>query len=196
MVIRNSDECVWAFRSDVQPDVVDEVERLLGEEPRPTGLHQAPIHAAKYREWIDGPVRSGPAFTFPASLVPSPEVALVDDEALLQRHFSGWRQGEIDGGRFPVLAIRENGHPISICFSARSSDLAAEAGVETAPHWRGRGLGAMVTAAWAVAILASGRTPLYSTEWSNTASLALARNLRLRSFAQDWSIVDPDDPGF
>jgi hypothetical protein len=45
-----------------------------------------------------------------------------------------------------------------------------------------------VTAAWAAAIRASGRIPLYSTSWSNTGSLAVARKLGLSVYASDWSV--------
>jgi len=53
------------------------------------------------------------------------------------------------------------------CFCARRSDAAAEAGLETAEAFRGRGFGPRVTAAWAWAIRATGRIPLYSTAWTN-----------------------------
>jgi len=78
-------------------------------------------------------------------------------------------------GRAPMLALVEDGYVVSVCFCARRSAEAAEAGLETAEHFRGRGLGPRVTAAWALAIRASGRLPLYSTSWSNEPSLAVAR---------------------
>jgi hypothetical protein len=36
---------------------------------------------------------------------------------------------------------------------------------------------------------ASGRIPLYSTSWTNTASLAVARKLGLVAYANTWSIA-------
>jgi hypothetical protein len=69
----------------------------------------------------------GPAFEFPKTLVQSPDVVVVEDEQLLKRNFSGWVPGEIEAGRAPVMAIVEDGYPVSICFCARSSDTAAEA---------------------------------------------------------------------
>jgi len=36
---------------------------------------------------------------------------------------------------------------------------------------------------------ASGRSPLYSTSWTNTASLAVADKLGLVAYASDWSIA-------
>src|SRR5689334_22010530 len=106
----------------------------------------------------------------------------VHDEAELSRHFSGWIAGEIRAGRGPVVAVRERGeegHPVSICFCARRSSTAAEAGVETAARFRGRGYAQRAVTAWAGRIKAEGLTPLYSTDWSNHASLAVARKLNL-----------------
>lgn len=92
--------------------------------------------------------------------------------------------------RSPVMALVEDGHPVSICFSARRSDAAAEACVETAEAVRGRGPGPRVTAAWALAIRASGRVPLYGTSRSNRASLAFARKLDLIPCASNGSLSD------
>ena len=89
-----------------------------------------------------------------------------------------------------MLAIFENDDPVSICFCARRSDIAAEAGLETAESYRGRGYGPRVTAAWAAAVRNAGLTPLYSTSWMNHASLAVARKLSLVAYASSWSISE------
>jgi hypothetical protein len=36
----------------------------------------------------------------------------------------------------------------------------------------------------------SGRIPLYSTSWTNHASLAVARKLKLMPYASSWSLLD------
>ena len=113
----------------------------------------------------------------------------IDELSLLERHFRGWTADEIPE-RSPIMAIMKDGAAISVCFCARRSATAAEAGVETAERFRGRGLGARVTAAWARAIEATGRVPIYSTSWTNSASLALARKLSLDLCASDWSLWD------
>jgi hypothetical protein len=89
-----------------------------------------------------------------------------------------------------VVAVVEDGYPVSICFSARKSGVAAEAGLETAEAFRGRGFGPRVAAAWALSIRAAGRVPLYSTSWANDASLAVARKLGLLAYASHWSLSD------
>ena len=82
------------------------------------------------------------------------------------------------------------GYPVSICFCARRSGEAAEAGLDTAEGYRGRGYGPRVTALWATAIRRSGLVPLYSTSWSNQASLAVARKLGLVAYASSSGLSD------
>jgi hypothetical protein len=186
-------------RVDVSDALADELGRLAREEPPLAAprsdlgldeLRAPPLHAARYATLVGGRVRSGPAFTFPPALAAPAGVLLVDDEQLLMPRFPGWVKGEIAAGRAPVMAIAEDGAPVSVCFSARSSPLAAAAGVHTAADHRGRGLAARATAAWALAVRAQGRTPLYGTDWTNTSSLAVARKLGLTPFAAHFSLFD------
>ena len=108
---------------------------------------------------------------------------------MLECHFHGWSADEIPE-REPIMAVMEGGYPVSVCFCARLSEEAAEAGVETASAYRGRGFAPRVTAAWAAAIRASGRVPLYSTGWTNTQSRAVARKLGLVLRAVTWGVGD------
>jgi RimJ/RimL family protein N-acetyltransferase len=167
-----------------------ELNRFAREEPPLSHLRDPPLHGEQYTSLIGHHVQSGPAFTFPQAIPQPLSAVLIEDEQLLERHFRGWVVGEIAAGRVPVMAIVENGYPVSVCFSARWSDVAAEAGVETARAFQGRGLAPRVTAAWALAVRASGRIPLYSTDWSNAASLAVARKLGLEAYAANWSVLD------
>lgn len=197
-LVRSATSCAWAVRADVPQDVAGELDGLAREEPPASDLRHAPVHADRYASLVAsghqaGPrIRhsSGPAFTFPASVAPPADIVVVEDERLLEHNFRGWVPGEIAAGRSPVLAVVEDGHPVSVCFCARRSDVAAEAGVDTAEAYRGRGFGSRVVAAWALALRASGRLPLYSTEWGNHTSLAVARKLGLVAYASDWSLSD------
>ncbi len=188
ILIRSATRCVWALRADVGDEAAAAVSPLAAAEAPTADPMAEPTHARAYAALLGGTVEAGPAFWFPAALAAPADVAAVDDERLLARHFRGWVPGEIAAGRSPVLAILDGGAPVSVCFCARRSAAAAEAGVETAGGFRGRGLAPRVTAAWAAAVRASGRTPLYSTSWQNRASLAVARKLGLRRFASDWSV--------
>jgi len=197
---RSATRCAWAVRAGLPSDLTAEIDRLAREEPPTSALRDAPVHADRYLSLVGGQVGSGhgaavkarqsdgPAFTFPQALVRPTEIVVVEDERLLERNFRGWLPGEIAAGRSPVLSIVEDGYPVSVCFCARRSDTAAEAGVETAEAFRGRGFGPRVTTAWAMATRATGRVPLYSTAWTNDASLSVARKLGLIAYASTWSL--------
>jgi GNAT acetyltransferase-like protein len=187
-MVRSTSGCAWAMRTDLPAALAREVAALAREEPPLRDLRDPPVHEARYIELLGGRVSAGPAFTFPEPLRAPAEVVRVQREAQLEHHFHGWEAGEIADGRGPVVAIFDEGHPVSICFCARRSDVAAEAGLETAEPFRRRGFGARVTLAWAAAIRASGLTPLYSTSWINAPSLAVARKLGLVAYASDWRI--------
>ena len=187
---RSSSDCAWALRSDVPEDLAAEVDRLAQDEPPANDFRVAPIHAEEYLSLLGGQVDWGPTFLFPAETENQHEgVTPIDDLSLLQRNFSGWTAAEIPQ-RLPIMAVLQGEHAVSVCFSARRSPVAAEAGLETAAAFRGRGLGPQVTAAWADAIRSLGLIPLYSTSWSNSASLSVARKLRLIEATSDWSLVD------
>ncbi|MCH8920129.1 MAG: GNAT family N-acetyltransferase [Chloroflexi bacterium] len=185
--VRDARTCAWAVHADVLGDIAAEVEALARDEMPSGNLREPPTHAERYASLLDGRVASGPAFSFPDTLPDPGEVVLVDDLRLLERNFRGWVAEEMPGCS-PIVAILEDGHAVSVCFSARRSEIAAEAGLETTQTFRGRGLGPRVTAAWALAIRDSSRIPLYSTSWDNDASLAVARKLRLHAYASIWRI--------
>ena len=182
-LIRGTEGCAWAVRADVPQDIADDLDGLASEEPPISDFRDAPVHAERYMSLVKGEVYSGPAFTFPEAIVRPSGTVFIDDLQSLEHHFTGWKAGEIPGAS-PIVAVVDEGYAVSVCFCARRSDAAAEAGLETGVAFRGRGLGPRVTAAWALAIRASGRGPLYSTSWSNHASLAVARKLGLISICE------------
>ena len=87
-----------------------------------------------------------------------------------------------------MAALVEDGAAVSLGFSARLTTRVAEAGVNTVEAYRGRGYAPTVVTAWAHAIRATGRIPLYSTSWDNRASRAVARKLGLVQYAADLSV--------
>lgn len=187
-IIRSSTQCAWALHKDVPEELAEQIAVLARQEPPADDLRAAPLHAVEYLSLTGGrPGFAGPAFLFPETFASPAGVVPLDDERWLQRHFRGWQLGEISAGRAPVLAVVEDGFPVSICFCARRSDIAAAAGLETAAAFRGRGFGPLVTSAWAMAVRASGRVPLYSAAWNNEPSLAVARKLGLTAHASFWS---------
>ena len=186
-LIRGMTRCAWAIHADVAEQVAGQLCALAREEPPIADFRDDPVHARRYVSLVGGRVDSGPAFTFPDVLPASADIVAVRELAQLEEHFQGWRANELPECS-PILAIVEEGYAVSVCFCARRSPTAAEAGVATARGFRRRGLAARVTAASAQAIRASGRVPIYSTSWSNESSLAVARKLGLEACASDWSL--------
>ena len=78
---------------------------------------------------------------------------------------------------------------MAVCCSSRVTGRAAEAGVNTLEGYRGRGYAPAAVAAWAAAVRASGRLPLYSTSWDNVASQGVARKLGLVLYGADLSFA-------
>lgn len=185
-LILGTSSCAWAVRADLPQELADELDRLARAEPPAADLWADPVHAERYRALAGGELYAGPAFTFPEKIAPTPTVA-VDQLRMLARNFPGWTAAEIKG-RSPAVAVIEDGNAVSLCFCARRSGVAAEAGLETAKAFRGRGFGSQVASAWALAVRASGRVPLYSTSWLNGASLSVARKLSLVAYATTWSL--------
>lgn len=189
VLVRDATSRVWAVGTHVLPEVAETLDALASEEGPSADPTLPPLHEARYRELLGDQVSFGPSFVFPEALAePAQAIEVIDDEHALMHHFRGWVPGEIADGRAPVMAIVVDGKPVSVCFCARISPVAAEAGVETAAPFRGRGYAGSVTAAWARAIRTSGRTPGYSTSWTKHASLAVARKLGLIAHASSWSI--------
>jgi len=186
-LIRGLTTCAWAVHVDVPNDLARQIELLAREEHPLDDFREAPVHEQEYLSLLGGGVESGPAFTFPNLPRAAPEVMAVENAEQLARYFRGWSTDEFPE-RAPIFGVFQGDDAVSVCFCARRSAQAAEAGVETAERFRGSGLGPQVTAAWARAIRASGLLPLYSTSWKNKASLAVARKLGLTIRATDWNL--------
>lgn len=186
-LIRGRSERVWAVGAGVDPEIAKELDRLAALEPPLDDWRDPPRFANRYRDILGGELVSGPALEFPEQIVAPSHVTLIDDATRLERHFPAWTAEEMPG-RTPMAVILVDGQAVSLCGCARRTDEAAEASLEAAEQFRGRGLAQQVTAGWAVAVRASGRMPLYSTSWENTASLAVACKLGLSIDAASWSI--------
>ena len=192
---------LWRFRDDLPSDAIRQLARYAAKE-RPLDSEHTPPERIEpirrvlretceiAREW------SGPAYRFPDVIPEALDVSRVvavrpGNAAVLAR----WFEGEIAqlALRQPCFAWVEEGHAVSLCHSARprsvsgeSDCLASEAGVETAISHRGLGHAPAVVFAWAGAVRSQGGLPLYSTSWSNRASLSVARNLDLILYGEDF----------
>jgi hypothetical protein len=176
------------------------LERLAADEPVVrVEVRRAPTHLDAFLAALalqtardTAAIDSGPAYRFPDELPPvgvAVTPVLRSDLPLLRnlpwdldetaRTFESYE---------PLVAVIEQGHAVALCHSARLTDRAAEAGVETLAAYRGRGHATAVVAGWAVEVRATGRIPLYSTSWQNLASQAVARKLALVQYGTTLSL--------
>jgi hypothetical protein len=192
---RTTEGAVWAFRHDLPDDLVAALERLCVAEPPAESLERLEdppryraairsllgVHAEEYR---------GPAFTFPEIIAELPGAIELDIEnaGVLQQHFDWPGLVEALRGGEPVAAVIVDGVAMTACWCSRLGHTAAEAGIETAAAYRGRGYAAAAAACWARAVRATGRQPLYSTSWGNRGSRGVAKRLGLRIYGEDWSV--------
>lgn len=186
---------VWYFRHDLRPELVDQLNGLCREEPIASDFSSPPRSADKIRAAIEaqGPTieERGPSYLVPDHVRPRNETVEITraNGHLLEAEFT-WMRRRIsnDDDIGPVTAAVENGDAVSICYCARLAPLAAEAGVQTPEHLRGRGYAPAAVAAWAVACRGRGVLPLYSTSWENTASRRIASKLGLLQYGEDRSL--------
>ena len=183
---------LWRFRHDLAESSIVELGAVLSAEPVVADLSQPPRCLVELEATLarDAPLTetwSGPAWRLPDEIpisqhgvIPvTPENQDLGRPVLLADDLP-WRQ--------PCMAIIADGRLASLCFSARNTAIAAEAGVDTLQEFRGRGYAPAVVAAWARAVRQEGRIPLYSTSWDNLASRSVARKLNLVLYGTDHSI--------
>ncbi|MEM7799843.1 MAG: GNAT family N-acetyltransferase [Chloroflexota bacterium] len=89
----------------------------------------------------------------------------------------------------PLIATIVDDVAVSICYCSRLSVSAAEAGVETAEGFRGRGFAGQAVAYWAESVRRRGLIPLYSTSWENKASQRVAHKLDMVQYGENWHIT-------
>lgn len=191
---RTAEGNLWRFRYDLPPELMHVLDGLLAAEPIAADLRQPLGCAERLREALaaHAPIAAtyaGPAWWCPKGIaspraIPTTRLA---DAATARRTFP-WLAEEL-ADRQPCVAVLEVGEVVGICFSARLSPVAAEAGVATLEAYRRRGYAAATVAAWARAVRAIGRMPLYSTSWDNDASQGVAKSLGLVLYGADLSFV-------
>jgi RimJ/RimL family protein N-acetyltransferase len=189
---RTTEGNLWRFRHDLPDDVVRELERLCRQEPvaqHSDDLRKPPLHLVDYQHVLaaHSPNQgsySGPEYHFPnpiafEGIAAARRLTMINAQRL-QPHFS-WLIDEMQNLP-PVFGVEQDGIIVSVCFSSRTTPAADEAGVNTVHAYRGQGYAPACVAAWAGAIRALGRTPLYGTTWDNAASQGVARRLGLIPF--------------
>jgi RimJ/RimL family protein N-acetyltransferase len=174
---------LWRTRSDLPDDLSAALARRAADEPVATDLSQPARYEAEYIRLLQqhGAVNSiyaGPAYYLPELAPPtSPDTVTIAaaNAALLEAHYPYVRSRYTELA--PVVVCIADGAAVAVCFSARITGQVAEVGVHTVEPYRGRGYAVETVRGWAAGTRAMGRLPLYSTEWANRASLAVARKL-------------------
>lgn len=187
---------VWYFRNDLPDDLTSEIGFLCRAEPVASNFARPPSVTAAIRAKLNEhrPIfreERGPAYLIPESVRAPKESFLIakGNAYLLQAEFPWMLRrilDDVDVG--PITAVVSRGDAVSICYCARLSTSAAEAGVRTVEASQGRGYATAAVARWAVAIRERGLLPLYSTTWDNIASQRVARKLGMLLYGEDWSI--------
>lgn len=187
---------IWRFRHDLPNALVRDLEPLCRTEPTTLNLAGQPENAGAIRASLHAhaPVTQevrGPAYWIPDGVQASAEVVLISEAnaQLLEAHFP-WKLTSRSGLETgPLAAAVAQGSAVSICYCARLTSRAAEAGVVTAEAFRGQGYASAAVAGWASAVRQLRLIPLYSTWWENLASQGVARKLGMVRYGEDWSIT-------
>jgi RimJ/RimL family protein N-acetyltransferase len=191
---RTAEGSEWRFRDDLDDAICRDIEAACRREPLGDEYLGAPYGLPIFEEMLarDAPIQrteAGPAYRFPLEL-PTPANTVVVSSAnadVLRPHLEPWLP-DVAQQRLLVAYVRD-GHAVSVCGSVRDHPRAHEAGVDTAPEFRGHGYAVHAVAAWAEAVRQLGRIPLYSTSWQNVASQAVARKLGLVRYGTDLHIT-------
>ena len=185
---------ICKFRYDLPDNIVTQLKEVAATESMLMNSQKIPrnhrqfknilqSHAPIERVWI------GPAYRFREQITPPTNVVRLSraSAGLLKGDFTEM-VSELNSSQ-PYLVVIEDSQAVSICRSVRSSSRAHEAGVDTLVGYRRRGYATSVVAAWATAVRALNRIPLYSTSWDNVASQRVARRLGLVQYGVDYHVT-------
>lgn len=184
---RTREGSITRYHCNVGDKTISKIEKLIREPSNHIEIAKI-INVLNEERTVEN-IWMGPAFMLPNNLhKPTRTIQITEkNKELLRENFPDlieqmeWRQ--------PYFAIVQNEKVVSICCSARSTPVAAEASVETLEEFQGNGYGTDVVTAWAISIQEEKRIPLYSTSWDNYASQAVARKLKLINYGMNLHIT-------
>jgi RimJ/RimL family protein N-acetyltransferase len=167
--------------SERWPPVIQDLRQRLSSAVGSVEVASGPSYVCEY----------APAVPSLAGLIRSDD-ATADFSHLTPPQDANWEPWEwellLNGKLGPWAAMVASREVVSLCFCARLTNSAVEAGLRTEADHRRRGYGAAVTAAWAAQVLATGRVAFYSTSADNLASQAVAARLGLRPIGWRWQL--------
>ena len=185
---------VWRCGSSVPAGLAACLDEALRAEPPATNLEAAPQCLTELTELLESQapvtdVSSGPAWLVPASTTIPVGIAVTSALSPDQVRDADQLFASDLAPTQPYAAVVVDGQVASLCSCSRITPDVAEAGLVTVEAYRGHGYAVSVTAAWAAAVRATGRLPLYSTSWSNHSSRRVAAKLNLRLYGADFSMT-------
>ncbi|HUR00992.1 MAG TPA: GNAT family N-acetyltransferase, partial [Nonomuraea sp.] len=200
----NADGCVVLAGGAVPAGTAHRIEEAVASDPGAADGSTAPAAVLAARRHLEDvfpavEVRHGPSYVIPPGVTVPDTAGLVrstDESAaavVADANPGGWDTQEwaqlVAGELGPWAMVVVDSEVVSICHTPRPVSVhGAEAGTWTAPAFRGRGLAAAATAAWA-ALLAPRQVPLfYSTSHENLSSQGVAQRLGLRPIGTLWNV--------
>ncbi|HEX2561700.1 GNAT family N-acetyltransferase [Phenylobacterium sp.] len=199
----SADGNLLRLRDDVDPGAAREIERLVADEPPLAAPEAQPCFLPRYRELLDGAEpQFGLSFELPHGLAPAAEAEFVYSgapagEALMARfqaegmppQLAANGFGDVDEFWAPWCLAQIEGEAAAIAFAARLGPKGAALGLVTFPQFRGRGLGAAVTAAWTRHPELSTRRLFYGCSRENLSSRRVVERLGLRFIGPTLRLV-------
>lgn len=183
----------WRLHAGLPTDVGAELDALCAAEPVLTDPRDEPFHRAGFLSVLEqfravDRVIAGPAYLAVERrpLDGGVELVTATNARLLEELLVDWM---LDVPHVqPCYAAMHEGRAVSVCASVRITPTTHEAGVETAPMFRGLGHASRAVSAWAHSVRRAGAMPIYSTSWDNTASQAIAAKLNFELFGTNFSV--------
>jgi GNAT superfamily N-acetyltransferase len=191
-ILRTPELVICRCHADIADEIATTVEELS---VRPRGRPHESVR--EYPDYLGalcsvGPLismRAGQLYSFPDFLAfEGTCTSIIESNAdLLRGGLDEWLPDVAVG--LPMIAMVADGRAVSICTSVIASKTVHEAGVETLPDYRRRGLGVLAVAGWARAVQTNGATPFYGTTFDNIASQRLAARLGLSLVGAEFSLT-------
>lgn len=194
---RTQDGIAWRVRYDVPEPIIQRLEALVASEPVTGDLAVASVNLDEMLDALRDDQEPAVGFQGPAYRFPGPIFTTIDVTRISRGNLHLLRKVVSDLDALdrdfdvvePWMAVVQDGVAVATCYSCRISERVAQARVDTAPPFRGRGYAPAMVAAWAREVRATGRVPLYGTTWDNLASQAVARKLGLVQFGVSLALV-------
>ena len=188
---RSADGIVCRFGRGLSDDLVHQLESITQGESK-GDLRPLPEQHERYLDALQGAdlqVWSGPAYAFPDEAIAVDAAININtsNAGLLHGGLDDWR--DVVDSQCPLVAVIEEGRAVAICASVRITNHIHEAGLETLPDYRRKGLASRAVAGWANLVRESEATPVYSTSWDNDAAQNMAASLGLKMIGVDYHLT-------